>query len=468
MPNASAKLRPAVPGLAIALIGVADVFLIGLIFAVGVEEPVWTAIFIALAIVASAGFLWVAIRKMGSAASFRLLAIAATFFVLVLLVGACFFAPDATPLIIYAVAFLAIVLMALSGVTRVIRQRRMLLILGNVEKAVRMQLPIPRMIEAAAQGERGLMRRRLLDLHDLLDRGEPLDQALIYAVPEIPRGVVRSIAAGQRLGCLDHVLDAIIRRRSNENAAYRPSAGFYWAYPVVLIGVVSLVMVFVIPKYKSIFADFHTQLPPVTKLLLAISNWFATQYGWAYVLPLFLLIFFGRMLASLFPSVRDMSPLRGLFTDRIVWWTPIMRGLVRDRGMADLCDIVGAGVGAGHPLDEALREAADAQPNSVMRRRAAAWAAAVNSGQSMQEAARHARMPELFAAMLATVRGDDSLRQVLAFLWRHYEYRFSRARAVLQAAYVPAIVFFFGSLVALVGVAIIQPIAMLIRVIGGY
>jgi type II secretory pathway component PulF len=467
MPNFSAKFRPSVPGLAIALISIADVSLIGLIFAMGVELPVWAAIFIALAIVASVGFLWVVIRKMGSAASLRLLAIAAGFFILALVVGACIFAPDTIPLTIYAVAFLAIVLMALSAATRTIRQRRMLLILGNVEKAVRLQLPIPHMIEAAAQGERGLMRRRLLALHDRLDRGEPLDQALIYAVPEIPCGVARSIAAGQRLGCLDHVLDAIIRRRSNENTAYRPSAGFYWAYPVILIGIVSLVMAVVIPKYKNIFHDFHTELPPVTNLLLAFSNWFATQYGWAYVLPLLLLIFLGRML-SLFPSVRAVSPLGGFFADRIVWWTPVLGGLVSDRGMADLCDIVGAGVGAGHPLDESLREAAGAQPNSVMRRRAAAWAAAVTRGQSMHEAARNAHMPELFAAMLATVCGDDSLRQVLAFLWRHYEYRFSRARAVLRAAYVPAIVFFFGSLVAFVGVALMQPMAALIRVIGGY
>ncbi|MGA2443346.1 MAG: type II secretion system F family protein, partial [Tepidisphaeraceae bacterium] len=462
MPNGSAKLRPSVPTLAIALIAVADVFLIGLIVAVGAEEPIWTAIFIALAIVAGVGFIWVAIRKMGSAASLRLLGIAATFFVLAVLVGACFYAPETIPLIIYAVAFLAIVLMVSSGATRGIRQRRMLLILGNIEKAVRMQLPIPRMIEAAAQGEKGLVRRRLLDLHDYLDRGVQLDQALIYAVPEIPRSVVRTIAAGQRLGCLDHVLDAIIRRRtSDENAAYRPSAGFYWAYPVILIGVVSVIMIAVIPKYKAIFADFHASLPPATLWLLAIANG-SIQSGLAACVVLILfLVFLGRML-SLFPSVRALSPLRGLFTDRIVWWTPVMGGLVRDRGMADLCDIVGAGVGAGHPLDEALREAADAQPNSLMRRRAAAWANAVTRGQSMHEAARHAHMPELFAAMLATVRGDDSLRQVLAFLWRHYEYRFSRARAVLQAAYGPAIVFFFGSLVALVGVAIIQPIAMLI------
>jgi type IV pilus assembly protein PilC len=454
--------------MAIAMLVVADISLIGLIFAVGAEETVWTAVFIALAIVAGVSFSWIAVRKMGLAASLRLLAVAAVFFVLALGVGASVFSRETIPLGIYALLFLAIMLMATAGASRIIRQRRMLLILGNVEKAVRMQLPIPRMIEAAAQGEKGLMRRRLLDLHDCLDRGLPLDQALIYAVPEIPRGVARSIAAGQRLGCLDHVLDAIIRRRSNENNAYRPSAGFYLAYPVILIGVLSLVMVVVIPKYKSIFADFHLSLPPATMWLLATSYEFTQTPLASCVLLLLLLIFLGWVLASVFPSLRSYSPLRGLVADRIVWWTPVVGGLVRDRGMADLCDIVGAAVGAGHPLDEALREAADAQPNSVMRRRVAAWAAAVARGQSMPDAARRAHMPELFAAMLATVRGDDSLRQVLAFLRRHYEFRFSRARAVLQAAYVPAIVFFFGALVALVGMALIQPIAILNQHIAGY
>jgi type IV pilus assembly protein PilC len=443
--------------MSIALLAVADGSLIGLIIATCVGLPIWTAIFVTLAVAAGVGFLWIAIRKMEPAARARLLVIAAGFSILAVGIGASVSMPAAIPLAVYALAFLAVVLMASSGATRVIRQRRMLLILGNVEKAVRMQLPIPRMIQAAAQGERGLMRRRLLALHDRLDRGEPLDQALIHAVPEIPRGVARSIAAGQRLGCLDHVLDSILRRRSNENNAYRPSVGFYWAYPVILIGIVSLVMIFVIPKYESIFRDFRVSLPPATIWLLWIVNEL-TQTGLAVcLLLLLLLIFLGRVLASLFPSSRSVRP----FGDRIIWWTPVLGGLVRDRGMADLCDIVGAGVGAGHPLDEALREAADAQPNSIMRRRAAAWAEAVTRGQSMHDAARHARMPELFAAMLATVRGDDSLRQVLAFLWRHYEYRFSRTRAVLQAAYVPAIVLSFGALVALVGTALIQPIAML-------
>src|SRR5439155_467088 len=59
-------------------------------------------------------------------------------------------------------------------------------------------------------------------------------------------------------------------------------------YPAVVItiavGIVSMIMIFVIPKFEQIFKDFKTDLPGITKLLLAISRWFANQYGWAYVL----------------------------------------------------------------------------------------------------------------------------------------------------------------------------------------
>src|SRR5438046_8858450 len=59
-------------------------------------------------------------------------------------------------------------------------------------------------------------------------------------------------------------------------------------YPAVVItiavGIVSMIMIFVIPKFEQIFKDFKTDLPGITKILLAISRWFANDYGWAYVL----------------------------------------------------------------------------------------------------------------------------------------------------------------------------------------
>lgn len=185
-----------------------------------------------------------------------------------------------------------------------------------------------------------------------------------------------------------------------------------------------------------------------------------TYVIWPLILVL-VLIPLGKAISGLFASFRAVSPFGGIVTDQIVWWTPFLHGFVSDRGMADLCDLLAAAVGMGRPLDESLREVAAAQPNAVMRYRTSAWAQAVNEGQTMHEAARYARMPELFASMLATVRNNESLLQVLGFLWRYYEYRVGRTRAVVQALYVPVIVIALGSMVAVIGVSMMQPMAML-------
>src|SRR5437762_11188643 len=59
-------------------------------------------------------------------------------------------------------------------------------------------------------------------------------------------------------------------------------------YPVVVIsiavGIVSMIMIFVIPKFEQIFKDFKVNLPDVTRYLLIVSRWFANDYGWAYLI----------------------------------------------------------------------------------------------------------------------------------------------------------------------------------------
>jgi type II secretory pathway component PulF len=473
------KLPPSSPAKAVALFLLADLSLVGLVIAVILESDLWIALFSISAVLFFAGFLILALR-LGKAdgrseALFSLgrmgWSLAATFFwsvavglsIFALGYGIAIAAPEAGPLLIYGLVFIAIVFVAWSGAKAAIRRRRMLLIISHIEKAISMNLPIPRILEAAAKSEQGAIRQRLLALHDHLDRGESLDMALIYAVPEVPVSVTRAIAAGQRMNCLGHVLQNILRRnRRTDPTGGGTGAAFYWSYPIILIAVICLIMIAVIPKYEGIFRDFHLELPRTTRLLLAISRAFADDYSILLVVILFLaLVPLGRALGGLFPFFRITPPFDGAITDQLFWWTPFLGGAIRDRGMADLCDLVSAGVHAGYPLNDSLREAASAQANAVLRYRATAWADAVSRGQPMHEAARYARMPQLFTAMLATVRNDQSLLQVLGFLWRSYEFRFSRASAIAQAAYVPIIVLFFGTLVAFIGCSLMLPITAL-------
>ncbi len=367
--------------------------------------------------------------------------------------------PEAAPLLIYALVFLVIVLVAWSRAMQMVRRRRVLLILGSVEKAMQLNLPLPRMILAAAQSEKGMLRSRLLALHDRLDRGEPLDQALGHAVPEILPDVIRVISAGQQMGCLPHVLGGLIRRHTARVGPSFQAVGIYGIYPLIIVAMVWLASLFVFPRFLGIFRSYHLTLPPTARFLVSLfsnqSALLAILFAVVALLPL------GRLLAKAVPSFWRVAPFDGAVADRIIWWMPVAGGLVHDRGMADLCDLVAVGVGMGHPLTETLPQAAAAQASAVMRRRTTAWAEAVAQGQPIYDAARSARMPHLFVSMLATTRDSDGLVQVLGFLWRYYEFRFVRARAILQAAYVPAVVFLMGALVAILGLSLFQPLTML-------
>src|SRR5256714_14303746 len=98
---------------------------------------------------------------------------------------------------------------------------------------------------------------------------------------------VNMINAGEAGGVLDLIL-ARLADFMEKAAKLKKKVIGAMIYPAVVItiavGIVSMIMIFVIPKFEQIFKDFKTDLPAITKLLLAISRWFANDYGWAYVL----------------------------------------------------------------------------------------------------------------------------------------------------------------------------------------
>jgi type IV pilus assembly protein PilC len=379
-------------------------------------------------------------------------------------IGAIFSIYVMGPFILYTFAFLAMLLMAWSAARLAIRRRRMLLVLNALSSATRLDLPLSKLLHDAAQGETGLMRTRLMAVHDRLDRGESLEDALLRAAPEIPRGTLRAIGAAERLGVLEHMLDTIIHHRAADDLIGPRGARFYWVYPAMIASIVSLMTIIVLPKFEAIFRDFNLTLPWPTKMLIVVAD--RLSFIWI-ILVILTLLPLGKAMANLFPLRRAKPPLTGALRDRLIWWTPLLGSYVRDRGMARLCDFLAITAELGRPLDESLREAASAQGNAVLRQRASVWATLVSQGHPMHEAARQAKLPELFAALLATVRGGQSFSQVLEFLWRHYEYRVDRTRAIIRALILPTMVITLGICVAFVGASLFMPMVALTNSLSG-
>src|SRR5438105_3248649 len=149
-------------------------------------------------------------------------------------------------------------------------------------------LPILRSLQILEQQQRpGLMKAIIGGVADEVEGGATLSDSMAKFPKAFDKLYVNMINAGEAGGVLDLILNRLADFMEKAAKLKKKVIGAM-IYPGVVIsiavGIVSMIMIFVIPKFEQIFRDFKTELPAVTKVLLFISRWFAQQYGWAYVL----------------------------------------------------------------------------------------------------------------------------------------------------------------------------------------
>src|SRR5665213_4291677 len=157
-------------------------------------------------------------------------------------------------------------------------------------------LPILRSLQILEQQQKpGLLKAIVGGVCDEVEGGGTLSEAMTKYPKAFDKLYTNMINAGEAGGVLDLIL-ARLADFMEKAAKLKKKVIGAMIYPIVVIsiavGIVSMIMIFVIPKFQQIFTDFHLELPLPTKILLILSHWFAVQYGWAYVLfsPVFFVI----------------------------------------------------------------------------------------------------------------------------------------------------------------------------------
>ena len=365
-----------------------------------------------------------------------------------------------------------LLLVSIGMFARNLRRSRSVAALNYLEQAVRLNLPLPPMIAAAEAGERGRLGRKLGALRAYLEGGQPLAASLDHAVPGLPPRAVGLIAAAERNGRLPSTLARLVRELCRPPQRDPSRAILLRWYPAVLTLGLTLTLgafsVFVAPKLNAIFHDFQIPVPALTRRMTEL--WLYLSIPLAVVAAFLTLLFAGRLFTeTVSPAWArvNFGPL-GDLPGLLAWWTPVARGVVRGRGLADVCHVLADAMSAGRPMHAALRDAALLDINVVLRRQVLRWAEAVEQGVPLADAAREAGMPRLVAGMLATTssRGAADAAGTFEFLARYYDGRFSRAAALLEGAVVPAMVLFFAFFVASAALGMFLPLVDLMNRVG--
>jgi type II secretory pathway component PulF len=132
-----------------------------------------------------------------------------------------------------------------------------------------------------------------------------------------------------------------------------------------------------------------------------------------------------------------------------------------------VCRVVADSLEAGLPLDAALRHAGELPVGHALRWRLVRWAGGIERGMPVAEAARRASMPKMIAGLVTTGQGDQA-RETFAFLARYYGTRFHRFEQLIRGAAIPAMVFFFATIVTFVSLGLFVPIIALITFASPY
>src|SRR5208283_5284427 len=113
------------------------------------------------------------------------------------------------------------------------------------------------------------------EIHDLVIDGMSLSDAMARSPETFPRVYVAMVEAGEAGGFLDVVLAQIAEFQSREKEL-KSKVTTAMVYPCILLAlalvVLTVLLVFFIPKFQKMFASVHGSLPLITQMIIGISH----------------------------------------------------------------------------------------------------------------------------------------------------------------------------------------------------
>lgn len=297
-------------------------------------------------------------------------------------------------------------------------------------------------------------------VHAGVCEGLTLAEAMKRARRAFPTVYRAMIAAGENAGRLP-LIAGRLADLTDRQAHVRGRLGAALAYPAALclvaLGVVTGLMVAVVPRVVEQFDAASRQLPWLTRVVIALSNGLAA-WGWLFGL-LAVLAGFGLVRGLGWP------PFRARF-DAALLRVPLLGSLWRDAQAAalarTLARTLATMIEAQLPLLDGLRLAAGTAVNTVHRRALIDVAGGVREGGSLAGGLAQAGVfPPLLVAMAASGEASGQLGPLLTSAADALDRAFEATCATALALLEPAIIVVMGALVALIILSILLPILQL-------
>jgi type IV pilus assembly protein PilC len=316
-------------------------------------------------------------------------------------------------------------------------------------------VPLLQSFDIVAKGHANPAVAKLIqDIRADVETGTSLNQAFrkypLYFDPLF----CNLVAAGEQAGILEDLLTrlAIYKEKTLAIKGKIKSALFYpVSILVVAFVVTSVIMIWVVPAFKSVFKSFGADLPGPTLVVMAISDYFVANWY----------LIFGGLFAVLyfFFQAWRRSPKVQRFMDLALLKAPIFGAVIRKATIARWTRTLSTMFAAGVPLVESLDSVGGASGNALYVEATKRIQTEVSTGTSLTAAMQNANVfPNMVTQMVSIGEESGALDSMLGKVADFYEAEVDEAVESLSSLMEPLIMVILGTLIGGLVVAMYLPI----------
>lgn len=338
---------------------------------------------------------------------------------------------------------------------RKITQEDITVFTRQLSTMIKAGLPLMQAFEIVARGHGNpSMTEMLMEIRGEVEQGSSLSRAFSNHPKYFDRFYCNLVAAGETGGVLESLLDklAIYKEKTQ---AIRKKVKTALTYPVsviaVAIGLVFVMMIFVLPAFKEVYANMGAELPALTQTVMDMSDFFVS-YGWMVLIALGFAIYgFLKLKARSIKIQRRM--------DAILLRMPIFGDIVRKGTIARWARTTATLIAAGVPLVDVLDSTAGAAGNLIYEEATREIRTRVIQGLSMTSGMRATELfPNMMLQMSSIGEESGSLDDMLNKAAEFYEDEVDNAVGRLSAMMEPIIIVILGLVIGTLLVAMYLPL----------
>jgi type IV pilus assembly protein PilC len=305
------------------------------------------------------------------------------------------------------------------------------------------------------------MQDLILSIKQDIESGTPMAEALAKQPLYFDDLFCNLVAAGEQAGVLDILLDKIANyKEKTESIKGKIKKALFYPTAVIAVAIIVTVVIlmFVIPQFKTLFSSFGADLPAFTLLVIGLSD-MLREWWWAVVLGVAAA---GYGIGNLFKRSRKFREI----VDRTLLKIPIIGGILNKASIARFARTLSTMFAAGVPLVEALESVSGACGNIIYQEAVLKMREEVATGQALQLAMRQRNLfPHMVIQMTAIGEESGALDEMLGKVADFYEEQVDNAVDSLSSLLEPMIMVVIGGLVGSLVVAMYLPIFKLAAVV---